>query len=455
MAPGPQQTAALLASTLASFITPFLGSALNIALPELAREFRLGAVMLSWMASAYLLPAAVFLVPLGRLADIWGRKKLFFSGTVMVASASLLAAASPSVFWLLAARVMQGIGSAMIFATSVPILISAYPPHERGRILGINTAAVYLGLSLGPVAGGFLVSRWGWRSIFLVVLPLCLALLVPWRRLAQDRTEAHGERFDFGGSLIYSLALVAVMAGFSLLPALWAGGLIVVGMLALGCFVRWEERIEHPVFHVDLLRNNRVFAYSNLAAMVNYSATAAVAFLLSLYLQQIRGLTPQAAGMILLVQPVVQALFSPLAGRLSDRIEPRQVASGGMAITVGGLILLTFLRSGTPLSFIVMNMALLGLGFAFFSSPNTNAVMSSVDKKFYGIGSATLGTMRLTGQMFSMGITALILALQFGRGRIVPASYLRFLGSMRTIFSICALLCVVGVFLSLARGRMR
>jgi len=219
--------------------------------------------------------------------------------------------------------------------------------------------------------------------------------------------------------------------------------------------VRWEIRVGSPVLNMNLFRNNTVFAFSNLAALINYSATSAVGFLLSLYLQYVKALSPQNAGLVLVSQPVMMAIFSPLAGRLSDRIEPRIVASVGMALTTIGLLPFVFLNEGTPLGFIVASLVLLGFGFALFSSPNTNAVMSSVEHRFYGVASATLGTMRLTGQMLSMGIAMLILAIYVGKVQITAEYYALFLTSLKTAIGVFAVLCFVGIFASLARGKVR
>jgi len=446
----------LLIATLSSFLTPFMGSSINIALPPIGQEFALDAVLLGWVATSYLLAAAMFLVPFGRLADIRGRKRIFLYGIAVYTIASFLSALSPSALSLIAFRVLQGIGSAMIFGTGVAILTSVFPIGERGRVLGINVAATYLGLSLGPFLGGLLTQQFGWRSIFLVNVPVGVAViaLVLWQ-LKGEWAEARGERFDVGGSIVYSLALVAVMVGFSWLPAPWGAGLVLGGVAGITVFVTWEARAESPVLDVNLFRDNRVFAFSNLAALINYSATFAVGFLLSLYLQYIKALTPQEAGLVLVVQPVMQAVFSPLAGRLSDRVEPRIVASIGMGITVVGLFLLILLGEATPMAFIVFSLALLGFGFALFSSPNTNAVMSAVEKRFYGVASATLGTMRLTGQTFSMGITMLVFAIYIGSARITPAHYPSFLQSVGVIFAVMTALCFVGVLASLIRGKVR
>lgn len=449
---GEQRSASVVAG-LAAFLAPFMGSSVNIALPSIGREFRADAVTLGWVATAYLLAAAVFLVPFGRLADIHGRKKVFLLGITAYTIASLLCGLSRSTEALIVSRVAQGIGAALIFGTSVAILTSVFPRGERGRALGINTAAIYLGLSLGPVLGGLLTHQLGWRSIFLVNIPLgILIIAVVLARLKGEWAEARGEKFDIFGSAAYGLTLVGIMLGFSRLPHRTGFWLFGAGLIVAAGFVVRERKTACPVLDIGLFLRNRVFAFSNLAALINYSATFSVGFFLSLYLQYIKGMSPQSAGLIMIAQPVMMTLFSPLAGRASDRIEPRVVSSAGMAISSAGLFLLAFLRGATPLAFVISSLALLGFGFALFSSPNTNAVMNSVEKKSYGVASATLGTMRLVGQMTSMGVAMMILAVFVGRVQIAPASHGAFLQALRVGFWLFSGLCFAGVFASLARG---
>ena len=448
--------AALVVTTIASSLTPFMGSSISIALPSIGHDLSMDAISLGWVATAYILAAVMFLVPFGRIADIYGRKKIFTSGIITYTIGSILSAISTSATMLISVRVLQGIGGAMIFSTGVAILISIFPPHERGRVLGINAAAVYTGLSIGPFVGGLLTQHLGWRSIFWINVPLSLLIiaLLFWK-LKGEWAEARGEKFDIVGSVIYSLMLIAIMYGFTMLPELSGAVLILAGALGIIAFIKWENRVEHPVLHIDLFRNSRVFTLSNLAALINYSATFAVGFLLSLYLQYIKGLTPQNAGLILVAAPVVQAISSPFAGRLSDKIEPRIVSSAGMGLTVIGLVLLTFLNETTSLWFIIAGLIILGLGFAFFASPNTNAVMSSVSKRFYGVASATLATTRQLGMMFNMGMVMMIFALYIGHVQITPEYYPAFLSSVNTAFIISAVLCFGGIFASLARGKIR
>lgn len=442
-------------AAVASFLAPFSGSATNVALPSIARDFALDAVALSWVGMAYLLAAAVALVPLGRLADIHGRKLVFTSGVLVYAAASLACALAPSPFVLLAARALQGLGGAAIFGTNVAILTSVLPPGRRGAALGFNVAAVYLGLSLGPFLGGLLTEQAGWRSLFHLSAALGVVLAVVVRRgLAGEWRESRGEPFDAAGAWLYASGLLALMYGFSRLPSGAGSGLAAAaGLALLLAFVAWERRVRHPLLPMGLFLGNRVFALSNAAALVNYSATFAVGFLLSLYLQYVQGLSAQAAGLVLVAQPAIMTAVSPFAGRLSDRLEARLVASAGMALTALGLALLCALSSATPLAYSVACLALLGCGFGLFSSPNTNAVMAVVERHQYGVASAALGTMRLSGQMLSMAIATLLLALFVGPVAITPERREPLVLAIRAAFAVFCGLCVLGTFASLARGR--
>ena len=446
----------LFVTTLGAFLIPFMGSSINIALPSIGKEFAMDAVLLGWVTASYLLAAAIFLAPFGRMADIYGRKKVFSYGFVIYTLSSFLSVISTSPFLLISSRALQGIGGSMTYSTGVAILMSVFPPGERGKVLGINVAAVYSGLSCGPVLGGLLTHHFGWRSIFLANIPLGLLIVIlSFSKLRGEWIEAKGEKFDFGGTLLYSFALLTIMYGFSRLSGVEGIFLILLGAMGVWAFVKWEFKSKSPIFNTELFRNNNVFVFSNLAALINYSATYAVSFLLSLYLQFIKGLSPQDAGMILVSQPIMQALFSPFTGRLSDRIEPRIVASTGMALTAVGLFLLIFLDEKTTTPFIIASLILLGLGFALFSSPNTNAVMSSIEKRFYGVASGTLGTMRTTGMMFSMGMAMLFFTLYIGRTQITPPYYPLFIKSVKTAFFFFAIFCLAGIFASLSRGRVR
>jgi len=448
--------AALVVATLSSFMTPFMGSSVNVALPAIAEEFKMDAVLLSWIPTSYLLATAVSLVPFGRLADIHGRKRIYTCGIFLFTLFSFLCTVASSAASLIFFRILQGVGSAMIFATGIAILTSVFPPQQRGRVLGINVAAVYIGLSLGPFLGGFLTQHLSWRAVFLAHIPLGLIIIVLllWK-VKREWAEARGEPFDLLGSLIYAGAITGLVYGMSLVPRLMSLSLILLGFLSLLGFIAWETRTENPVFDLGLFKTNRVFAFSNLAALVNYSATFAITFLLSLYLQHIKGFSPQGAGLILVSQPLVMALLSPTAGRLSDRIEPRIVASLGMILTSLGLFFFVFLEQASSLEGIIARLVLLGFGFALFSSPNTNAIMGSVDRKFYGIASGSVSTMRVLGMMISMGIATVLFALLIGRVQITPEHHPALMHSIKMAFAVFGLLCFGGIFASMVRGKLR
>ncbi len=452
----PQEKSALFVASITSFTGPFVISSVNVALPAIQKEFNADAVQLSWIATALLLAVAVTLVPAGRIADIYGRKKIFTWGLFLYTLASLFAAFAGSVEMLIFFRVFQGIGSAMFLTTGMAIITSIFPPKKRGKAIGIYVSAVYIGLSMGPFVGGILTQNVGWRSLFFIVVPLGgLSILVTLKYLKGEWADARGEPLDVAGSFLYGIAILAWVYGASLLPSKTAMYLMLAGTLCMAVFVWQELRVRYPVVEVRLFTRNKLFTFSSLAAMIHYAATFAITFLISLYLQYIKGLSPQTAGMIIVAQPIMMATFSPLAGKWSDRIEPRKIASFGMGLTALGLFLFTWIGNDTGLVYITSTLLLLGFGFALFSSPNMNAIMSSVEKRYLGIASGTVATMRLIGQMGSMAIVMVMFAVIIGRVEIAPENYPQFIRCVNLSFSIFAVLCIVGIFFSLFRGELR
>lgn len=450
------QRSALTVSMISSFIMPFMISSVNVALPDIQNSFLdqgINAVLLSWIATSYLLAAGVSLVPMGRLADIKGRKRILGLGFALFAVSSLLCFLSPNVHWLLFFRGLQGLGGGMIFGTGMAILTSVFPPQNRGRVLGLAVSAVYIGLSTGPFAGGLLTHYFGWRSLFLVVsifglIPLLLLMVF----LKGEWADAAGEHFDVTGAVMYVPSLVGIIYGFSILPQLSGVVLLVGGSIGFAAFVVRQKNLEEPLLQVNLYIKNRAFALSNAAALIHYSATFGLMFLLSLYLQYIHGLDSRMTGIVLIAQPIMMALFSPIAGRISDKVEPRIISSIGMAITAAGLLYFAFIGTQTSLLAIVLVLLILGFGFALFSSPNMNAIMGSVERKYLGIASGSAGTMRVLGQMFSMGIATLMLSIFVGGRAISEEIFPHLLQSIRWTFGVFTFLCIVGMFASLARG---
>lgn len=451
------EKAALFAVMTTSFMVTFMGSSVNLALPAMGHEFGSNAVLTSWIITSYLLASAVFLLPLGRLADIYGRRRIYLAGTVLYALFNLLAPLSSSVYIIIVLRVLQGISAAMIFGTGMAILTAVYPPQKRGKALGYSVAVTYLGLSVGPVIGGMMNTYWGWGSIFYLtgLLGLIAAVLI-YSRLHGEWVGAAGEKFDYKGSILYIFGLMSLLYGLSSIETShWASLLVLTGLILLFIFIRLELKTKEPILKMHMFKNNLSFTMSNLAALINYSATFAVTFLMSVYLQVVRGYSSQSAGFILLAQPLVMTLLSPLAGTLSDRMEPRKVASLGMACSALSLFFFIFLKADTSPALLVANLLLAGLGFALFSSPNNNAIMSSVELRFYGIASSILGTMRLIGQALSMSIVTLLVAIFVGQVSLNSADPSSILTTMRAAFIISTILCLLGVAASMARGSLR
>lgn len=452
---------ALLITTLSSFLTPFMASALDLALKTISQDLHADAVSTAWIQLVYLLTSAALLVPFGRAADIYGRKKVFLLGLGVYAAATALAATAGSIGWLIAFRSLQGAGGAMVFGTGVAILTSVFSPSERGRILGINTGAVYTGLTLGPVLGGLLTQHAGWRAIFVVPAVLAVAALVlALLKLSGEWAGAAGQPYDWGGAVLYTVAVAALIFGISsVYRIVFARWLVPIAVAGLGTFVAIELRVRSPVLDLRRFRGNITFLFSNLAALVHYSATFGIGQLLSLYLQVVKGMAPDRAGLVLLVQPIIMAVLSPVTGWLSERVQPRLLASTGMAMMAGGLFAFSTLEEASPIAFVVGVSFLVGLGYALFSAPNTNAVMGSVARQDYGVASATLGTMRLIGQAMSISLLLLFLSIYVGTVELNPEEVAGlsagFLVAMHWTFRLFTVLCVLGIAASLARGKLR
>ncbi|MDI9466350.1 MAG: MFS transporter [Bacillota bacterium] len=445
----------LLVASTTAFLTPFTGSSVNLAIPAIGLQFGSGTLMLNWVITSYLLASVAFLVPFGKLADIQGRKKVFIAGITFFSIASALCGFAWSTEMLIIGRALQGMGSAMIFGTSMAMLTSVFPLQERGRVLGIYGASVYVGGTLGPVLGGALTHNLGWQSIFFLSALIGFAVTsLTLSKLKGEWSGAAGERYDLLGAVLYAVGLVVLIYGITTLATSdWSWYILTLGIIILIFFARHELRIPHPVLQLRLFAHNAAFAFSNLAALINYCAISAVGYLMSLFLQVSLGYNSQVAGFILLAQPAIMALVSPSAGRLSDKIEPRIVASIGMGLSTLGLFILIFVNPQMPVALVMVTLVLVGLGAALFASPNNNAVLSAVPKQFLGVASSTLGTARLIGQVMSMALVTLIMTSCIGNVELSPAYGQLFIKAARTSFIVFTILSVLGIMASLARGK--
>lgn len=408
-------------TSIGAFMAPLDGSIVAVALAKMGPALHLSFSASIWVQAAYLLTMAVLLIPFGRLADHHGRVHFYLAGIVVFTVGSLLAGFSLSGPWLIASRAFQGGGAALLSATSAAIVTAAFPARERGRALGINVMAVYVGLSLGPVLGGQIVDHLGWRWIFFVNLPIGLVVFL-WGWLLLPRHEREIEeapRPDLLGSVLQAVGLVCLLVPLTFAGEWgWASArtvtLLVVSALAFAAFVLTERRVKDPVLDMDLLLHNRLFAAANTAALLNYMALYAISILTALFLEVVQGKSASLTGWIMLAQPVVQAVVSPFAGRLSDRVGSRLLSTLGMVMTAAGMVLLAFLPQDAGIPHVMGALAFVGFGLAVFSAPNTSAVMGSVPRRQLSVASAFLGTMRSTGMVLSVALLGGIAASQLG-----------------------------------------
>lgn len=447
------QRSVLLMVVFTAFLTTFVSSALNLSIPNIESEFATNAVTVGWVVSGYTMGTAVFCVPIGKIADVIGRKKVLVAGLAAFLAFGLACMFAGSIYLLIAFRFMHGVSAACLFATNNAIALSVFPGDKRGYVLGISVGATYTGLSVGPVVGGFLNTHFGWRSILIItIINAAIALYLAVTGCPADEREAGKSVSDVPGNIIYMLMIGAFLFGFSNIESMVGKSLIGVTVLLAVAFVMTENRADNPVIKVSMFTQDIVFTLSNIAALLNYSATFAVTYLISIYLQVVMGFSSQISGLILIAMPVVQAMFAPKMGKLSDRIPPYKLATAGMGCCVAGLVMFATLSVSSGITHVVIALLIMGAGFALFSSPNTNAIMSRVSKADYSIANSIVSTMRTVGQSFSMALVSVVVTMNLGGSALSEASPEAIAHTMKICFSIFVGLCIVGTVISMKRG---
>ena len=438
---------------ITAFITTFTGSALNLSIPDIGRQFGVSAGFVGWLITGYTLAVAAFSVPIGRLADITCRKTVLVSGIIIFTICCIAAIFSVSMMMLVIVRIIQGIGAAMIFSTNTAELISAFPADMRGRVIGYSLASTYVGLSSGPVVGGFLNQQLGWKSIFIFTGALAvIAFFAALIKLPKEKAEKKGHSLDILGNVMYILFIVMLMYGLSetgkgYLPLIVAAAGVIFGIL----FVRHEIKAKDPAVKVRMFKENIGYAFSNISALLNYGATFAISYLISIYLQIVMGYSSQTAGLVMISQPVIMAVLSPVMGRISDKFSPFKLSSMGMGFCAIGTAIFIFIGENTGIVIIIAALIITGIGFSLFSSPNTNAVMSCVEKEDYGVASSILATMRSIGHTLSMVIVTVIVTRYMKNVPLAEAEPEILVKVINTSFIAFAVICTAGVFVSLKR----
>jgi len=464
----PIRWSLLALTSVGAFMAPLDVSIVSVAIPKMVPALGMSFGASLWIHASYLLAMAVMLIPLGRLADERGRVHYYLGGIALFTLGSLGAALSPNGTVLILSRIVQGSGAALLSATSAAIIATAFPAKERGKAIGINIMAIYLGLSLGPPLGGFLVDQFGWAWIFLINIPIGLAVLLwGWHLLPRYEGNRGGDfSLDLPGATLLGALLICLLVPFTFAPEWgWHRPLVWI-LLALavafgvGFYMR-EHHAKSPMLDLDLLRKNRLFAAANVAALLNYMALFAVAILTAVQLQLVTGLSARHTGWIMLSQPVVQALLSPFAGRLSDRMGSRVLATTGMVLMAVGMALLALAGHSASLPGMVGALAIVGIGMASFSAPNTSAILGCVPRHQLGLASAFTATMRVTGQALSVAILGGIASSHLGHGGwrqllkvgSSPEAAGAYSRGYQTAMVVGALFALLGAWASLARGQ--
>ncbi len=444
----------LFTTMFASFMNPFMLSAVNIGLPDIQEYFSCSATTLSWISNSFLLANAMVLLPLSKAADIWGRVRFFRAGLYIFTLASLLTGLSTDITMMMTARVLQGGGSALMSVTALAIISDVFPVQKRGVALGLNIGAVYTGLSIGPYVGGLLTQIGGWQLIFFAAIPLGITTIIMAHVNLKKASHAPQKQpFDLIGSLMYALAIFVFIYGGGNIRTTHGIVMVMAGIALMAYFFYSQKSKKHPVLDVKLLLTNKQFTFSNLAALIHYASTFGIGFLLSLYLQFSKGLSPGEAGLVLVIQPILMAVTAPITGKLSDKMNPGVLASAGMIMTIISLILMIFIQQHTSITYIVFTLAILGLGFGLFTSPNTNAIMSSVQRDKYGVASGLNATMRVFGQTISMMMATVFISIFLNKEPVNTHTIGLFINSMNLYFIFFAAICVPGIWLSLKRGK--
>ena len=450
------QTATLVVVLLTNLVAPFAIASMNIAAPHIGVEFDASATSLTWIILAYLLVTAIFSVPFGRLSDIKGRRKIFKIGLFLFFIASVFIIFAPNMAIFILLRIVQGIGSAMLFSTNLALLVDIFPAEKRGSVLGIAISCVYIGQSAGPVIGGFITHAFDWRAVFVLISVLALVSLVTtMARFPKGEIAIDGnQKIKTSSVILFVLSLGLLLYGIAtLMQNIWSYFILAAGIILLLIYIRIEVRSDAPLLEVRLFRGNKAFSFALLAVVFNYSAVFSITYLVSLYLQLARGFTADISGLILICQPVVQAALSPVAGRLSDKKPPSALASFGMACCAAALFMFAFISEQTPIPYIIAGLLLTGLGIAFFSSPNVNVIMSSVSSKDYGVATSLNTFARTFGQVMGMALLSLIIHITIGDIPIAEVKPAALIYDMRVSFIVFAMICVAGVIVSLQRNR--
>ncbi|MGE4319190.1 MAG: MFS transporter [Deferribacterales bacterium] len=432
------------------FLTPFMGSALVTSIADIGIELSMGVNAAGSIISAYVLSTAAFLLPVSKISDAFGYLRTLFFGALLFLCTTALCGFAVNGHMLISMRLIEGFAASMIFCSGMTLISLHFPPEERGKAMGMITFMVYSGLSLGPMIGGYLNSRFGWRSIFWFGIALTLFVLVFFvtRRLPFEKIKK--VNFDIYGMVFYFLATSLFFAGFSVQSA-YGALLALSGVAMYAVFFFHEKKQSDPLLDVNLLKTNRVFVMSSVSSLLNYMAASAVLFLVSMELRISFGYETTHIGLVLLAQSLAMTITAPLAGRYSDRHPDSRIASAGMAV-IAVMLFLMSVTSGVDNPYMLAGLQFcIGVGFGMFAPSNNKVIMNSVEKRYYSTASSVLASMRLYGQILSIGLSVMVISLIAGKVKVEHLSPDKLTHSLKAVFLMYCAISIVGVFTSLFR----
>ncbi|WP_296812132.1 MFS transporter [uncultured Methanobrevibacter sp.] len=442
-------------SFITSFFAVFLSAGIVLGVPSIADEFAMNNVVQNWIPTIALLVVAVFTLPAGQISGKYGVKKSLIIGVLIFIFASLGACLSFTTEIFLLFRVVQGIGMAFLNVSAMAMVVQAINPQNRGKALGFTVTGIYLAGSLSPVLCGFLVYNLGWRAMFYFVIPfLVLCLILMLLKIPGEWKTYEKDKIDSIGYLIYGIGILLFIYGFTNLMNTVGWVCVIIGLCLLIIFAYYELNVESPAFNMRLFKNMK-FTSSNIAALCSYLAIAAITTILNYHFQYVRNWDAQLTGIMLIITPIIMALIAPNAGKLSDKIHPQKLAAFGMSIATVTLLILLFLDANTPIYLIVVAMILQGVGMGLFTTPNTNAIMSSVPPKETPNASAAQSAMRTIGQTMSLGLLTLVFAWIMGSLKLSSEHADLIVQCSQIVCMICTVVCIVAIFASLVGIRSK
>ena len=439
----------LIISFLISFAAIFIASGSSLAAPSIGKEYAMSNITQNWILTLFLISISAFTIPAGQISSKYGSKKMFIFGGSLFLIGLILSCISISSEMFLISRAIQGIGYAIYGVAEMAMLVISTTPENRGKSFGIAIVGSYLGSVAAPLAGGYLISNFGWRTIFYVAIPFVIfCILLTVMKINLEWKPNENNKLDINGCLLYMIGIILFVYGFSDLLSLFGQISIIIGVVFLIIFGVYESKIELPVFNIKLFKNRRFSSY-NLSGFFCFFAFAVYDVFFNYYFQYVKGWDPQMTGFMLIIPPILIGIISPFAGKLSDKTNPQKISTVGLTLILISIISMIFLNMNTPAYILILSMVILATGTGLFSVPNTNAIVSSVSEENASYASATQITLRSCGQTLSLGILTLVCSMVLGNLPLSTEYAGLILNSANIISVICTILCVIAILFSI------